>query len=141
MGDSGCLSGGELCRHRISSLRTDHCLFYGIRRRFSVIPFFYKWKAEVLPSYAALRCRRWLRLVSVHDSGALFKRSSCGRFGLRGFRREVGTGFRIHAAIDVASAVDVINDLGLDTLTFLAVTVMVVPAFKLIRASPVSFVV
>ncbi|KAI0501324.1 hypothetical protein KFK09_016268 [Dendrobium nobile] len=135
MGDSGCLSGGELCRHRISSLRTDHCHFYGIRRRFSVIPFFYRWKAEVLPSYAALRCRRWLRLVSVHDSGALFKRSSCGR--LRGFRRVGGTGFRIHAAIDVASAVDVINDLGLDTLTFLAVTVMVVPAFKLIRASPI----
>ena len=44
---------------------------------------------------------------------------------------------RIYAAVDVASAVDVINDLGLDTLTFLAVTVMVVPAFKIIRASPV----
>ncbi|XP_017971373.1 PREDICTED: K(+) efflux antiporter 3, chloroplastic isoform X1 [Theobroma cacao] len=44
---------------------------------------------------------------------------------------------RIYAAVDVASAVDVINDLGLDTLTFLAVTVMVVPAFKIIRASPI----
>ncbi|KAH0457379.1 hypothetical protein IEQ34_012694 [Dendrobium chrysotoxum] len=131
------VQGGELCRHRISSLRTDHCHFNGIRRRLSVIPFFYRWKAEVRPSSAALRRRRWLRLVSVNDSGALCKRSSCGRFGLRGFRREGGTGFRIHAAIDVASAVDVINDLGLDTLTFLAVTVMVVPAFKLIRASPI----
>lgn len=44
---------------------------------------------------------------------------------------------RIYAAVDVANAVDVINDLGLDTLTFLAVTVMVVPAFKIIRASPI----
>lgn len=39
---------------------------------------------------------------------------------------------------DVASAVEVINDLGLDTLTFLAVTVFIVPSFKLIKASPVS---
>ncbi|XP_073269857.1 K(+) efflux antiporter 3, chloroplastic-like isoform X3 [Primulina huaijiensis] len=45
--------------------------------------------------------------------------------------------FRIHSSIDVANAVDVINDLGLDTLTFLAVTVLVVPAFKKIKASPI----
>jgi hypothetical protein len=45
---------------------------------------------------------------------------------------------RVYAALDVASAVDVINDLGSDTLTFLAVTVLVVPAFKIVRASPVS---
>ncbi|KAF4381430.1 hypothetical protein G4B88_029785 [Cannabis sativa] len=43
----------------------------------------------------------------------------------------------IYATIDVAAAVDVINDLGLDTLTFLAVTVIVVPAFKIIKASPI----
>ncbi|XP_071721694.1 K(+) efflux antiporter 3, chloroplastic [Rutidosis leptorrhynchoides] len=41
------------------------------------------------------------------------------------------------AALEVASAVEVINDLGLDTLTFLAVTVVVVPAFKLLKASPI----
>lgn len=41
------------------------------------------------------------------------------------------------AAYDVAGAVEVINDLGLDTLTFLAVTVLIVPTFKLIKASPV----
>lgn len=46
--------------------------------------------------------------------------------------------FRICATLDVAGAVDVINDLGLDTLTFLAVTVLVVPAFKMVKASPVS---
>lgn len=48
-----------------------------------------------------------------------------------------GEGFRTYAAAEVAGAVDVINDLGLDTLTFLAVTVIVVPAFKIARASPV----
>lgn len=47
--------------------------------------------------------------------------------------------FRIHASLDVAAAVDVINDLGLDTLTFLCVTVLVVPVFKTIKASPVSW--
>ncbi|KAL1534441.1 K(+) efflux antiporter 3, chloroplastic [Salvia divinorum] len=45
--------------------------------------------------------------------------------------------FRIHASLDVATAVDVINDLGLDTLTFLCVTVLVVPVFKTIKASPI----
>ncbi|KAL4179984.1 hypothetical protein AMTRI_Chr13g122900 [Amborella trichopoda] len=45
--------------------------------------------------------------------------------------------FRAHAQIEFANAVDVINDLGFDTLTFLAVTVMVVPAFKVIRGSPI----
>lgn len=44
---------------------------------------------------------------------------------------------RIYSSLDVANAVEVINDLGLDTLTFLAVTVMVIPAFKIIRASPI----
>ncbi|KAF8410661.1 hypothetical protein HHK36_003193 [Tetracentron sinense] len=63
-------------------------------------------------------------------------------FGRRGFyicshEQAYRERFRISAALDVASAVDVINDLGLDTLTFLAVTVMVVPAFKILRASPI----
>ncbi|KAG8645782.1 hypothetical protein MANES_10G091900v8 [Manihot esculenta] len=44
---------------------------------------------------------------------------------------------RIYSSVDVATALDVINDLGLDTLTFLAVTVVVVPVFKIIRASPI----
>lgn len=45
--------------------------------------------------------------------------------------------FRIRSGLDVSSAVDVINDLGMDTLTFLAVTVIIVPAFKVIKASPI----
>ncbi|CAN1284613.1 K(+) efflux antiporter 3, chloroplastic [Linum perenne] len=38
---------------------------------------------------------------------------------------------------EIAGAVEVINDLGLDTLTFLAVTVVVVPVFRIIKASPI----
>ena len=63
-------------------------------------------------------------------------------FGLRGHlhssRKSLWKRFQTYAELDVASAVDVINDLGFDTLTFLVVTVMVVPAFKLLKASPVS---
>lgn len=46
---------------------------------------------------------------------------------------------RINAELEFANAVDVVNDLGLDTMTFFAVTVMVIPAFKVIKASPVCF--
>lgn len=45
--------------------------------------------------------------------------------------------FQFHAVADVATAVDVINDLGLDTLTFLAVTVLIVPALRSLKASPI----
>lgn len=45
--------------------------------------------------------------------------------------------FQFRAVVDVASAADVINDLGLDSLTFLAVTVLIVPAFRALKASPI----
>ncbi|XP_071696809.1 K(+) efflux antiporter 3, chloroplastic-like [Rutidosis leptorrhynchoides] len=48
-----------------------------------------------------------------------------------------GGKFCMNATLDVGGAVEVINDLGLDTLTFLAVTVLVVPAFKFVKASPI----
>lgn len=41
------------------------------------------------------------------------------------------------AEVSLAAGVEVINDLGLDTLTFLAATVVVVPTFKAIKASPI----
>ncbi|OEL26897.1 K(+) efflux antiporter 3, chloroplastic [Dichanthelium oligosanthes] len=55
--------------------------------------------------------------------------------------RRPGSGSRFRApraGMDLASgAVEVINDLGFDTLTFLGVTVLVVPAFRVVRASPI----
>lgn len=47
--------------------------------------------------------------------------------------------FRINAELEVASAIDVINDLGFDTLTFLCVTVGIIPIFKRLKVSPVRF--
>jgi hypothetical protein len=38
---------------------------------------------------------------------------------------------------ELASGIEVINNLGLDTLTFLGATVLIVPAFKAIKQSPV----
>lgn len=78
-------------------------------------------------------------------SRCVFERNSLltsSLYGWRGFsitnhRSARLASSKIHATLDVAPAVDVINDLGLDTLTLLGVTVLVVPAFKIIKASPV----
>lgn len=55
------------------------------------------------------------------------------------YHRKTSRGkFQVKAEMEISTAVDVINDLGFDTLTFLVVTVLVVPAFRVIKASPVS---
>lgn len=71
--------------------------------------------------------------------------SGCGGHSNNGQRRYINkrrdsrlSGFRINSELSISSAVDVINDLGFDTLTFLGVTVVIVPAFRIIKASPVS---
>ncbi|KOM31198.1 hypothetical protein LR48_Vigan01g075300 [Vigna angularis] len=56
--------------------------------------------------------------------------------GWKGLYRPRWERLQTNVAYDVAGAVDVINDLGLDTLTFLAVTVIIVPMFKSLKASP-----
>ncbi|XP_031390985.1 K(+) efflux antiporter 3, chloroplastic isoform X1 [Punica granatum] len=81
------------------------------------------------PSASAHRCRQTQLLTSFG-------------FGQRGlYHTSHGPSpaqrSRVRASLDVATAVDVINDLGLDTLTFLAVTVMVVPTFRILKASPI----
>ncbi|XP_066355407.1 K(+) efflux antiporter 3, chloroplastic-like isoform X2 [Miscanthus floridulus] len=62
-------------------------------------------------------------------------------YGTAGRKRRSGSRFRAPRAgmdMDLASgAVEVINDLGFDTLTFLGVTVLVVPAFRVVKASPI----
>nr|UNQ45078.1 K+ efflux antiporter 3 [Olimarabidopsis pumila] len=61
------------------------------------------------------------------------------KFYFQGRWSEFSGGRRVqtYAGVDVASAVDVINDLGFDTLTFLMVTVIIVPAFRFLKASPI----
>ncbi|KAK4375095.1 hypothetical protein RND71_005772 [Anisodus tanguticus] len=70
---------------------------------------------------------------STHFSSSCSGRGVC----IMKHRKSLRCRFRIYASVDVASAVDVINDLGLDTLTFLAVTVLVVPSLKTIKTSPI----
>nr|KYP54519.1 Glutathione-regulated potassium-efflux system protein kefB [Cajanus cajan] len=66
-----------------------------------------------------------------------FKRSPLNVPSWKGLYRPRWERLRTNVAYDVAGAVDVINDLGLDTLTFLAVTVIIVPTFKSLKASPI----
>ncbi|MCL7035604.1 hypothetical protein MKW94_022462 [Papaver nudicaule] len=60
-----------------------------------------------------------------------------GSYSCRRLKEVQKRRLQICALYDVASAVDVINDLGFDTLTFLGVTVLIVPAFKIIKSSPI----
>lgn len=66
-----------------------------------------------------------------------YKRSPLIVPSWKGFYRPRWERLQTNVAYDVAGAVDVINDLGLDTLTFLAVTVLIVPTFKSLKASPI----
>ncbi|KAG0463478.1 hypothetical protein HPP92_018988 [Vanilla planifolia] len=123
MANSQCINKGARSYHRI----------IGISR----VPLQQRWKVEFISSSALSWSSRWPGFVKGNVNRALSLRLSRGRFGPRGLRLVGGSGFCVRAGIDVAGAIDVINDLGFDTLTFLAVTVVVVPAFKLIRASPI----
>lgn len=93
-----------------------------------------------LPSYT-INCRTGCSsFVSGHffEGKSLFSAVSNWRgFFFSNHRLAPCKRSRLYATVEVASAVEVINDLGSDTLTFLAVTVLVVPAFKIIRASPI----
>ncbi|XP_073267440.1 K(+) efflux antiporter 3, chloroplastic isoform X2 [Populus alba] len=76
---------------------------------------------------------------NIFEGKSLLTSRLCGSRGMYMSRHRLGRWerSRLCAAVDVGSAIDVINDLGLDTLTFLGVTVVVVPVFKTIRASPI----
>lgn len=81
--------------------------------------------------------------IKLHSFGNLVKTrrfflDTSRRFYFQGRWSEFsGRRVQTYAGVDVASAVDVINDLGFDTLTFLMVTVIIVPAFRVLKASPV----
>ncbi|KAJ0966329.1 hypothetical protein J5N97_027467 [Dioscorea zingiberensis] len=128
MADCLCFRGGAL-ECQASLLRAQNHILATHKRHF--LPF--GRKKAVLPSPANFLGKRPLKFLSGHDL--------CSNLGRRGYinkhRDSRLSGFRIYAELSIASAVDVINDLGFDTLTFLGVTVMVVPAFRIIKASPI----
>ncbi|CAI0448708.1 unnamed protein product [Linum tenue] len=117
----GCCYGvssfhGYFCGTRSSRKQARHVKFNAVRCRIS--------------NYSFTSSTRAL------ESKALFTSSVPIRGGLYLFKHKLNH-TRISSNIEVAGAVEVINDLGLDTLTFLAVTVIVVPAFRFIKASPI----
>ncbi|CAI0448615.1 unnamed protein product [Linum tenue] len=107
---------GYFCGTRSSRKQARHVKFNAVRCRIS--------------NYSFTSSTRAL------ESKALFTSSVPIRGGLYLFKHKLNH-TRISSNIEVAGAVEVINDLGLDTLTFLAVTVIVVPAFRFIKASPI----
>lgn len=92
------------------------------------------------PAFSTLRKKNHCASSSsnvLRDTSSLASLSFGGREYYFNHKQARNKKMHICAALDVASAIDVINDLGLDTLTFLVVTVMIVPAFKIIKASPI----
>ncbi|KAH7675324.1 putative K+/H+-antiporter-containing protein [Dioscorea alata] len=128
MADCLCFKGGGLkcqasllrAQNHISATHTKHFLSFSH-------------KQAVLLSPAVSLHKRQLGYLSGHGG-----HSNNGQRRYINKRRDARlSGFRIYSELSISSAVDVINDLGFDTLTFLGVTVMVVPAFRIIKASPI----
>ncbi|KAK7400409.1 hypothetical protein VNO78_11615 [Psophocarpus tetragonolobus] len=108
--------------HTISRLyRNSIFMFYSVNKQ-----------VPLLPHGAS---HRIFHRSSVSENS--FKRSSLNDLSWKGLYRPHLERLRTNVAYDVAGAVEVINDLGLDTLTFLAVTVLIVPTFKSLKASPI----
>ncbi|ONK67293.1 uncharacterized protein A4U43_C06F18650 [Asparagus officinalis] len=123
----------------IRSIRAYQHVFSSHHRPFYGISPYRKWQVTLPTAVSSTYSQ--LTFMPIHGSKGLYRRSNCMVFGLRGrlksCQRSLRKRFRTYAELDIANAVDVINDLGFDTLTFLMVTVMVVPAFKLLKASPI----
>ncbi|GMP38742.1 hypothetical protein CsSME_00009880 [Camellia sinensis var. sinensis] len=126
--------------NQTSTIRANSDVFSNLSRQFFSVPYTYNRRVG-LPLFSMYQ---WTSHCFSFTANASNYRPLLSSLisGERGFhfsnhRRDRKERFCIHAALDVASAVEVINDLGLDTLTLLAVTVIVVPAFKTIKASPI----
>ncbi|OVA18973.1 Regulator of K+ conductance [Macleaya cordata] len=130
---------GHATTHHISSIRTYPKAFSSSSRHSFYVQSSYNQQIGRL-SYTINHRKIHCSFISGSSSGGTAFLTPY-IFGWRGCyirRKQVQRRrFQIYAEYDVASAIDVINDLGLDTLTFLGVTVLVVPAFKIIKASPI----
>ncbi|XP_059653131.1 K(+) efflux antiporter 3, chloroplastic [Cornus florida] len=125
--------------NQASSVRANSHVFSHLYRHIFYMPYACNELVRSRLSTIHHRISHWSYITPNVSKGTPLLTSSFS--GARGFysncRWTQRERFHIYAALDVASAVDVINDLGLDTLTFLGVTVMVVPAFKIIKTSPI----
>lgn len=134
MADCRCPFKGSVLGYHSSPIQACQYALSTPQRRLCGFSSYCKWRMS-LPLVVSPRCNR-LKFMVTDSFGGLYGQLNCEVFGFRGHLQRYRK-FRTYAELDVASAVDVINDLGLDTLTFLVVTVMVVPAFRLLKASPI----
>ncbi|KAM0943616.1 putative regulator of K+ conductance, cation/H+ exchanger, NAD(P)-binding domain superfamily [Dioscorea sansibarensis] len=128
MADCLCFKGGGL-KCQASLLRAHNHISTTHTKNF----LSFSHKQAVLLSPSASLHKRKLGYLSGHGGDS----NNGQRRYINKHRDSRLSGFRIYSELSISSAVDVINDLGFDTLTFLAVTVMVVPAFRIIKASPI----
>lgn len=139
MAESQCFKGGVL-RYPKNPKKAYHCAFSSHTKHFFNIFSYHKQHVSI-PSAVSLTCcpLTFMPRRNLEGHYMQFGRTS---FGWRGSyiynqRKACQQRFQSHAELDIASAIEVINDLGFDTLTFLAVTTLIVPAFKIIKASPI----
>ncbi|KAJ1690522.1 hypothetical protein LUZ63_014677 [Rhynchospora breviuscula] len=127
MAQCHCFKGHNLQNLNSSRSRLQILSSFNRGKSYNVYSYFYKRKATT--SFAQLQTYNHMHLV--RDGNHWEVRSFyCRRKKSRGR-------FQVKAEMDISTAVDVINDLGFDTLTFLAVTVLVVPVFRVVKASPI----
>ncbi|XAR73028.1 hypothetical protein NMG60_11019877 [Bertholletia excelsa] len=133
------LKGYDITSHR-NNTRSNSLSYSHLSRHFFSIPctLYQQVYFPSLSTYQRMGCCFSFNFNTSKGGASSYPPSS----GERGFhflnqRQVQREKFRIYTELDVASAIEVINDLGLDTLTFLAVTVIVVPAFKTVKASPI----
>ncbi|KAL7199598.1 hypothetical protein ACSBR2_021815 [Camellia fascicularis] len=133
-----CAKGYDFVNQTSTAIRANSHAFSHMSRHFFSVPYNRQMRVPSSSIYHRIsHCISFTPNISkgrpLLSPSILSERGFCF-FNHRLAQRER---FRIYTALDVAGAVDVINDLGLDILTLLAVTVMVVPAFKIIKTSPI----
>ncbi|CAL5438324.1 unnamed protein product [Camellia sinensis] len=133
-----CAKGYDFVNQTSTTIRANSHAFSHMSRHFFSVPYNRQMRVPSSSIYHRIsHCISFTANVSKGRpllSPSIFSERGFCFFNHRLAQRER---FRIYTALDVSGAVDVINDLGLDILTLLAVTVMVVPAFKIIKTSPI----
>ncbi|XP_058081393.1 K(+) efflux antiporter 3, chloroplastic-like isoform X2 [Magnolia sinica] len=133
---------GHTIIYQRSPIKAYPCAYSGPKKHYFHISSFHNEQVDLISGSACRRISHCSLVARSSFKGFHMPLFTPTKFGWKGNhvcgREKSHTGrFQTCAQIDVATAVDVINDLGFDTLTFLAVTVVVVPAFRIFKASPI----
>lgn len=139
MADSKCIFKGDILKCQISPVTFFNYTSLDTRRLYNI--------SSCCKPQASLHSRKFntyslLYSTPLHNFKSRYNPHKQSKFlgdrvRIQSYRNSVRKRFWIFAELDISGSVEVINDLGFDTLTFLAVTVLVVPAFRLLKASPI----